>query len=60
MYDHIENVEDPFWKFLLLIRSYLRYILMSKISGRQTEEMNSSLVKMMNLRMDLTRTGAQG
>ena len=55
MYDEIQNVEDPYWQFILLIRSYLRYTLMSKISGKQVEEMNSALIKLMNLRMDLTR-----
>ena len=55
MYDEIKDTSDPYWKFMLLIRSHLRYITMSKISGKQVADMDSNLTELMNLRLDLTR-----
>ena len=34
-YDHIRNSNDPYWQFLLKIRSFLRFLLMPKITDQQ-------------------------
>ena len=35
LFDEIKNTEDPFWKWLLLIRNFLRFVLMPSITESQ-------------------------
>ena len=35
MYDHIKDYNDPYWIWMIEIRRFLRYILMTEISDKQ-------------------------
>ena len=55
IYDQIKDPSDPYWIWMLYIRSYLRYNQMSRISECQVDELDSTLTEMMNMRLSLTK-----
>ena len=50
LYDYIKDPNDDYWKWLLLIRKFLKFMLMPEISESQVLAMEELLDKMMNLR----------
>ena len=55
LYNFVDDSEDQYWQWLLLIRKFLRFITMPELSQNQLNLMNETLYKMMNTRLDLTR-----
>ena len=55
LFDYLKDPEDKFWKWLLLIRKFLRFIRMPSVSESQLLLMQETLDEMMNLRLLLTR-----
>ena len=47
--------EDEYYQLLLLIRDFVRYVLMHRLSRLQAEKMDKCLQQLMELRMKLTR-----
>ena len=47
--------EDEYYQLLLLIRDFVRYVLMHKLSKVQVQDMDDVLLRLMELRMKLTR-----
>ena len=55
LYNHLKDVNNPFWQWFLQIRQFLRYMQMPKISDTQIDEMDSALISLMNTRLKLTK-----
>ena len=55
IYNHIKDVNDPYWQWFLEIQKFLRYMLMHEISDNQIDEMKFVLDSMMNTRLKLTK-----
>ena len=55
LYNHIRDPNDNYWQWLLLIRRFLRYILMPQLTDSQIIEMDRTLDILMNVRLNLTR-----
>lgn len=49
--------KNPYYRLLLLIRKFCRYVLQHRTSSYQAEKMDETLVELMQLRMDLTWIG---
>jgi phosphatidylserine/phosphatidylglycerophosphate/cardiolipin synthase-like enzyme len=54
-YDHLKDPHDLFWKWLLLIRKFLRFINMQTITETQLILMDATLEELMTLRLYLTK-----
>ena len=55
---YVKNAENNgYYKLLLLIRKFIRYVLQPKISSYQATAMDETLCELMQLRMDLTWIG---
>ena len=55
LFNHIRDPADEFWVWLLVIRRFLRFISMPKMTESQVIEMDKTLENLMDTRLKLTR-----
>ena len=60
LYNQIKNPENPYWKWILLIRKFLRFVSMSQVSSSQLAQMDACLCELMNTRLRLTKVATVG
>ena len=53
-YDHLEDTNDEYWLWFLEIHKYVKFVNMPKVSESQLVEMDSTLERLMNMRLQLT------
>ena len=56
LYSVCKDESHPYWQFLIQIRDFVRYILMYETSEDQVTAMDTALRRLMNTRMDLSRS----
>ena len=55
LYNHVQDTNDPYWQWLLVIRKFFRFMSMPILTDSQIDEMDKTLDTLMNFRLPLTK-----